>query len=181
MWYIMTLVWFGSLAVVTHGQMCCTNCINTCISTGISGGNCLATLCASPCSSTACYAGQYKPYPACACTNCPIGKYSTSYTQDGDCTYCTGSGLGGKSFCGIGRQPNTYCASGMNIQDDTCVVCPAGMEKTSASIQSCTKCNTGFYKINPGVEACVACPSLGSKYVFAPWGNTSATTFGCPW
>lgn len=176
----LTLGWM-MMAGVVHGQGCCTNCINTCLNLGRSINDCLSIFCPVSCSTTVCSAGQYKPYPACTCTNCPVGKYSSSYTPDGECVYCTGSGLGGKSFCGIGQQPNTYCASNINIQDDTCVACPAGMEKTNTSIQSCTKCNTGFYKISSGRDPCAQCPSLGSNYVFSPWGNTSATTSSCPW
>lgn len=332
---ILTLGW---LAGVARGQMCCTNCVNACRNSGRSSGECQLTFCASYCSTTACYAGQYKPDPACTCTNCPLGKYSASFTPDGGCTdcpsgmyisitgsfacafcpagqqqpstgqssclncdagkykpnlglsactscaagtfqsntgqsscyacttnprcpagtikssctvssdtvcvactspfttqqvdqtacnqcvagyynngastgpanciscaspaitcgsgqyircpaystsfqcvYCTGTGMGGTGFCGIGQQPNNYCASGTDRQDDTCVFCPAGTEKNSASIQSCTKCNTGFYKTNTGMESCGACPSRGSNYAFVSWGSNPATNPWCPW
>jgi hypothetical protein len=126
----------------------------------------------------ACLAGHYYAFDQCnscltptfglSCTRdqyvtCPA--YSTTHT----CVYCTGSGLGGVAFCGIGQEQDKTCASGVDTTDAKCVDCGAGREKNSASSRACSPCSTGYYKSLGGPGACLACANkyaIGAAYIY---------------
>jgi hypothetical protein len=201
----------------SYGQTACTGCtVGVNYAAGIGSGACTAitvcqpgtrvslaptastdkqcTPCVAPWTSTTtnaaacdvCIAGYYKRGSTCytcSCSgatyiNCPQGSISQT------CSQCTGSVAG--SYCVIGKEPNPVC-TGVQRQDTTCEVCPAGKEKLSASVRDCSKCPTGKYKIGANTNACGDCTnpssSVSPKGVrYDVWGvGATPSSNTCPW
>ncbi|KAJ3434729.1 insulin-like growth factor binding proteinn-terminal [Anaeramoeba flamelloides] len=101
-----------------------------------------------------CRPGEYGTDLFSTCHECPVGRYSSSYSQTGcvDCGVGTYGDTVGKSKC-YNCQPGSY-NTGMG--KTKCELCDAGYYNTKSGMTDCESCDVGTYAA-AGQSLCDKC------------------------
>jgi len=105
------------------------------------------------------------------CETCPAGTWSEVGSPT--CQICPANS---NSEAGSALLTNCKCNAGASGQDgSTCVLCPAGMFKTSTGSAACSDCSAGKYSTTLGATVASACIECGAGKYLTTTGAAAET------